>query len=148
MATKIPVFQASSAFDWAIAPTISAHCIIGWKKISAYLDKTYNIQIDDDFGEVLLQVRKLVKNDGKVSFYPHAINSIYNVSRIWQKYLVNPEQFEHLMRYGLFSITQTHSAIFSNYFLKKEGFEFVDIGLPENSYAILINRYGDVKEIR
>lgn len=142
-----PFLHAPEAFNWVeITPTISAQRISGWKKIQTHIDRLYNIQLDDEFGEKL---QNAVKGGLEPSFYSHAIDTIYHAAKVWRNYLVNPDEgLDQLVKYGLFSMVESQTAVFSTYFLRKEGFALQDDGLPPKSYALLINLYGDARELR
>lgn len=139
----VPSLHMQEAFNWRIS---QSKRICGWDKISDHIDRMYNIQLDESFGEKL---QSAVKVGTQLSFYSQAIENIYHAAKVWRNYLVDSDEgLTKLMEYGLLSMVESKAAIYSTYFLRKDGFVLRDVGLPQRSYALLINFYGDVREIR
>lgn len=75
------------------------------------------------------------------------VDSIVESAKKWRRYLQNSADFEGLLISQLTSMLCCHVAVFSVYFCEKYGFKMVE-ERPDPSYAIIIDRDGNVKEMR
>lgn len=110
------------------------------------LKEVYHIKVPDKFVNRLLEAHFCTSS---APFYmsDNTINSIFEACSKWKTYLKNPADFDSLVCNELIYMEIAHCSVLSAYFIEKAGIELVD-KRPSPSYALIVSRNGDVKEIR
>lgn len=104
-----------------------------------------NINVPDDFATKLLEVHYIVSGN-PFTMNLSAIDAIISESQKWCRYLRNQEDFDPLVCYELISMARSHASVFSVHFTEKAGFRLLPTR-PAPSYALIVYRDGEVKEV-
>ena len=116
------------------------------ESIVQYLQDYKNINVPDDFATKLLEVHYIVSCN-PFTMKLSAIDAIISESKKWCRYLRNQEDFDQLVCYELISMARSHASVFSVHFTEKAGFRLLQTK-PAPSYALIVYRDGEVKEVR
>lgn len=115
------------------------------ESIVKYLQDNKNINVPDDFETQLLQAHFNV-SDAPFSMNWSAIDAIISEGKKWCRYLSNQEDFDQLVCYELISMARSHASVFSVHFTESAGLRLLGTK-PAPSYALIVYRDGEVKEV-
>ena len=121
------------------------HGNLNSKELFPFLEENYGITVPDTFPKQLLEAHYRTYKTA-FSIPAITIHSIVSACNEWEKYLSEKNDYISLFCHELISMAEIHTSVFSVYFSEQAGFKLIDKPLP--SYALIVNRSGNVRELR
>lgn len=115
------------------------------ESIVRYIQEHHCINVPDDFVIELLSAHFNV-SAAPFTMHHSAVDGIISACTEWKQYLSDQTDFDRLVCHELISMAKSHTSILSVYFIENAGFRLVETK-PVPSYALIVDRDGEVREI-
>lgn len=143
-----PVMFATEAYDQPKPVKQQQSGLLSANEIVHYLEEHYSFKdVPDDLAHKLSAAHNF-SYITPLRMSTAAIDGIVLACREWAKYLSNPKDFDRLVFHELVTMAKCHTSVLSSYFTESvAGFKLTE-SKPGLSYALIVDRVGNVKAVR
>lgn len=145
-AVSYPRFAVESVATSTQSPEQRRRGTTSVNRFIQYIEEKHSINVPTGFKRQLMEAISLTSASPMLYMPSDTVDNIVDVCGKWKQYLVNQSDFDRLVCHELLQMVMSHVSVFSVYFIEKAGFELVP-EKPGSSYAVIVSRDGDVREV-